>query len=341
MEFIKKSISAFSADSIKKYNYDEYIFYSIQYANLFGEYDEPEQFNFVATKKKINYRSVSLKQIKEIIPKYKFCCCYSKACICEFIVRYKSRDNNGIYPWIWCDLVSDHDTATPYNSKIILKILVFANFSSFNNADCYLEPTNIKCNKKIENDRMQHETNKTEDINDQSNTEVRKNTFQTSNTYEFDNLMSNSSFININYNEQIKSVSHEESSPSPLKLESETLESSTDEEIKNSGCEDLVEEIGRWSRKPDGSYKDIRVLLSSLQQVLWKDAQWEPVEFSKLMSDMELVKKVYRKAIILCHPDKHHKESKKHKSRVHLIFMAIKESHNKCNTFCVQPYKHI
>lgn len=332
MDFIKKSIGAFSIDSIEKYNNGEYIFYSIQHADQFGEY-EPEQFNFVLTKNKINLKTISLKQIKEIIPKYKFCCCHSKTCVCDFIVRYKSHDSNGIYPWVWCDLETDHNTATPYNSIIILKILVFVDFSSYYNG-YYIEPMNFKYDKEVEDDFTIYGTDKTENLDGKSYSDIQQITSQTSGSQEFDNLINSPCYINVNYNKQTKSVTYEKSSSSPLELEPKILETNTREESNNFDYENLVKEIGRWSRKPDGSYKDIRVLLSSLQQVLWENAQWEPVEFSKLMSDIELMKKTYRKAIILCHPDKHHKENEKHKNRVHLIFMAINESHNKCNAFC-------
>ncbi|KAK9170974.1 DnaJ domain protein [Cryptosporidium meleagridis] len=314
MEFIKKSLSALSTDSIKKHNI-VHIFYSIQYANRFREYHEPEQFNLVQSKDKINFKSITLKRIKEIIPKYKFCCCYSKNCLCDFFVRYKSHDSNGIYPWVWCDLVSDQDTVTPYNSIIILKILVFVNFSLSN----YEAKTVNMC--------MPYETDEKEHI-DSSNSKNQNNIFQAFAPTTFDNL-DDSNFINIANDEQTKFPSNIKSFTSQKALESKNLESSNNKKSDSFGYEDLVEEISRWSRKPDGSYKDIRVLLSSLQQVLWENAQWEPIEFSKLMSDIELVKKVYRKAIILCHPDKHHKESEKHKSRAHLIFMAINESNNK------------
>ncbi|EAK89469.1 DNAJ protein [Cryptosporidium parvum Iowa II] len=326
MDFIKKSLSALSTDSIKKHN-SEHIFYCIQYANRFGEYHEPEQFNLVQSKDKLNFRSITLERIKEIIPKYKFCCCYSKNCLCDISVRYKSHDSNGIYPWVWCDLVTDQDTATPYNSKIILKILVFVNFSSSNYDGIHTKSVNSNYEAKTVNMCMPYETDEKEYV-DRSNSKIQNNIFQAPTPTKFDNS-DDSNFIDIVDDEQTKFLSNKKSFTSQKVLESRILESSNDEKSDNFGYEDLVEEISRWSRKPDGSYKDIRVLLSSLQQVLWENAQWEPIEFSKLMSDIELVKKAYRKAIILCHPDKNHNESEKHKSRAHLIFMAINESNNK------------
>lgn len=47
----------------------------------------------------------------------------------------------------------------------------------------------------------------------------------------------------------------------------------------------------------------IRVLLCTLQDVLWQNNGWQRVGMDKLLDPNE-VKKFYRKATILCHPDK-------------------------------------
>lgn len=47
----------------------------------------------------------------------------------------------------------------------------------------------------------------------------------------------------------------------------------------------------------------IRVLLCTLDQVLWPNNGWERVGMDKL-SDPQQVKRYYRKATMLCHPDK-------------------------------------
>ncbi|KAJ1614907.1 DNAJ domain-containing protein [Cryptosporidium canis] len=328
MELIKRSIIALSKDStIKNYNYDKYIFYSIQYANNFGENCEPENYNIVQSENKMSYTTISLKQIKEIIPKYKFCCCYSNTCTCNFIVRYKSRDDRGIYQWIWRDLMTDQDVAIPYNSKIILKILVFLGYSSPNDSDFHVENATLKYKKSEDNIEplepieINYFYDKTSSIN-------KKDKFQKFSSYNVKQVISNPKLDTINNNE-IKCKDNVGGCSNSAKLGS-VIDRFTEDRI-NIGYDDLVEEIGRWSRKHDGSYKDIRVLLSSLHQVLWESAHWEQVEFSKLMSDVELVKKMYRKALVLCHPDKHHKENEKHKCRVHLIFTAINEAHNKYN----------
>jgi DnaJ-class molecular chaperone len=47
----------------------------------------------------------------------------------------------------------------------------------------------------------------------------------------------------------------------------------------------------------------IKVLLCSLHNVLWKGNTWQIIGMDKL-SDPNQVKKYYRKAMMMCHPDK-------------------------------------
>jgi curved DNA-binding protein CbpA len=47
----------------------------------------------------------------------------------------------------------------------------------------------------------------------------------------------------------------------------------------------------------------VRVLLCTLDNILWPNHGWERVGMDKL-SDPQQVKKYYRKATMLCHPDK-------------------------------------
>lgn len=47
----------------------------------------------------------------------------------------------------------------------------------------------------------------------------------------------------------------------------------------------------------------IKVLLCTLHQVLWKGNTWQIVGMDK-MSNPNEVKKYYRKAMMMCHPDK-------------------------------------
>lgn len=57
---------------------------------------------------------------------------------------------------------------------------------------------------------------------------------------------------------------------------------------------DLRREFLRWAKTSEGTYKDLRTLLSSLQEILWNDADWTPKTISDLMMSSQRVKKAYR-----------------------------------------------
>mmetsp|Transcript_11475 Transcript_11475/g.42002 ORF Transcript_11475/g.42002 Transcript_11475/m.42002 type:complete len:545 (-) Transcript_11475:164-1798(-) len=77
-----------------------------------------------------------------------------------------------------------------------------------------------------------------------------------------------------------------------------------DEEQEKNERSILEEMMGadfeEWAKKHKGN---IRGLLSTMDQVLWEGAGWEGVSFGELMYDKG-VKKYYRRAIVLIHPDK-------------------------------------
>merc|ERR1712136_83981 len=67
-------------------------------------------------------------------------------------------------------------------------------------------------------------------------------------------------------------------------------------------------QMDAWARTPDGSsFKDISVLLTSLDQVI-KESN---------------VKTFYRKAIIICHPDRHQYLNAEQQVRADRIFQAL------------------
>jgi hypothetical protein len=54
----------------------------------------------------------------------------------------------------------------------------------------------------------------------------------------------------------------------------------------------------------DGKKANIRALLCSLHKVLWAgETRWQPVGMQQLVTAND-VKKVYRKAVLVVHPDK-------------------------------------
>ena len=54
----------------------------------------------------------------------------------------------------------------------------------------------------------------------------------------------------------------------------------------------------------EGKERNIRALLSTLQTVLWEgETRWRPVGMADLVHP-DQVKKAYRKAVLVVHPDK-------------------------------------
>lgn len=57
-----------------------------------------------------------------------------------------------------------------------------------------------------------------------------------------------------------------------------------------------------WA-EDNGRIKNIRTLLSTMHLVIWEDSKWQEVNMGKLIQPSD-VKRVYRKAMIVVHPDK-------------------------------------
>ncbi|KAL5290187.1 GAK family protein [Megaselia abdita] len=75
-----------------------------------------------------------------------------------------------------------------------------------------------------------------------------------------------------------------------------------------------------WSK---GKENNIRGLLCTLHNVLWNDAKWQKCEMSQVVSPAD-VKKVYRKACLAVHPDKHNGTENEHVAK--LIFMELNQA---------------
>jgi len=88
----------------------------------------------------------------------------------------------------------------------------------------------------------------------------------------------------------------------------------------------LAKELNDWAKTPDGqSYKEIRTLLSTMHTVMWQGAGWKELSLSELVADSS-IKKNYRKAILLAHPDRHQSASSEQQVRADRIFNALNES---------------
>jgi hypothetical protein len=62
----------------------------------------------------------------------------------------------------------------------------------------------------------------------------------------------------------------------------------------------IAAKVQSWKKKSNGN---IVALLASLQDVLWEGSGWAPISMGDLLSDAG-VKKGWRKANLLVHPDK-------------------------------------
>ncbi|KAG2762843.1 hypothetical protein JG687_00009199 [Phytophthora cactorum] len=72
--------------------------------------------------------------------------------------------------------------------------------------------------------------------------------------------------------------------------------------MKDSAGAVLGPRLKTWA-EDNGRVKNIRTLLSTMHQVMWEDCKWTEVNMGKLIQPND-VKKHYRKAMIVVHPDK-------------------------------------
>ncbi|KAG7395385.1 hypothetical protein PHYBOEH_003784 [Phytophthora boehmeriae] len=72
--------------------------------------------------------------------------------------------------------------------------------------------------------------------------------------------------------------------------------------MKESANSVLGPKLKGWA-EDNGRVKNIRTLLSTMHQVMWADSKWAEVNMGKLIQPND-VKKHYRKAMIVVHPDK-------------------------------------
>ncbi|SCP02824.1 conserved Plasmodium protein, unknown function [Plasmodium malariae] len=91
--------------------------------------------------------------------------------------------------------------------------------------------------------------------------------------------------------------------------------------------EKIKKQIVKWSKNSDDTYKDIKVMLSTLNDVLWENSEWKHVPMSDLITNTLTVKKTYKNAILLCHPDKHRDKSVERVLRAEMIFQALNNAY--------------
>ncbi|KAK1934849.1 hypothetical protein X943_002255 [Babesia divergens] len=84
--------------------------------------------------------------------------------------------------------------------------------------------------------------------------------------------------------------------------------------------------IIQWAYDPGEKIKDIRTLLYTLPQVLWDSVNWTPMDISSCASDKDIIKKYYRSALLICHPDKHMRADWRTALRAQLVTQALQEA---------------
>lgn len=89
----------------------------------------------------------------------------------------------------------------------------------------------------------------------------------------------------------------------------------------------LYAEMDGWAKTADGqNFKDVRTLISTVHTVLWPNSGWQPLPLSELVAKDSNVKKYYRKAVLMCHPDKQTEADPERQVRADRIFQALNEA---------------
>ena len=83
--------------------------------------------------------------------------------------------------------------------------------------------------------------------------------------------------------------------------------------------------LTEWAQE-HGRMKNIRVLISTLQNVLWEGAKWEPVPLAKLVIPSK-VKFYFMRAITLVHPDKQNTMETAQKYVATQIFHSLEQAY--------------
>lgn len=85
-------------------------------------------------------------------------------------------------------------------------------------------------------------------------------------------------------------------------LEAKTKKMAEDQDAKNEAGLQIEPKIKAWAYASNNARNNIRILLSTLHNILWEGSDWEPKTVADMMTDIS-VKKVYMKAILIVHPD--------------------------------------
>ncbi|XP_004499175.1 auxilin-like protein 1 isoform X2 [Cicer arietinum] len=102
-----------------------------------------------------------------------------------------------------------------------------------------------------------------------------------------------------------------------------------EQEERNRVAEALDADVKRWS---SGKAGNLRALLSTLQYILGPDSGWQPIPLTEIVT-ATAVKKAYRKATLVVHPDKLQQRgaSIQQKYTCEKVFDLLKEAWNRFN----------
>ena len=87
----------------------------------------------------------------------------------------------------------------------------------------------------------------------------------------------------------------------------------------------LSDKFDVWSTH-SGKIRDVRTLLGTIDSVIWPESGWSTVSVGELMMSEAAVKKAWRKAIIICHPDRHQSASVEQQYAADRIFGAVNDA---------------
>ena len=109
--------------------------------------------------------------------------------------------------------------------------------------------------------------------------------------------------------------------PTVLRIDKETEE----EKLKHGAYLKYDAKIKKWIGIMQKN--NIKVLICSLHDVLWSDAAWERVGMHEFMDDGQAkLKKLYRKAALLTHPDRNQTKGADQRFLANAILGALNEA---------------
>ena len=99
------------------------------------------------------------------------------------------------------------------------------------------------------------------------------------------------------------------------------------EEARHAAQQALGAKLNAWRLDSNGQLNNIRVLLCTLDSVLWEGAKWKAVKMGELINDKKVHIK-YLRACAVVHPDKNTGVPFERQYIAERVFEALNEAHN-------------